>query len=693
MKFQITLVLFLIHSVSYSQQFYFGSDLSYTNMMEDCGAVFKEDNAPKEVYRIFSDNGFNLARFRLWYEPTWQNSLVQPGGVKSQYHDFEDVKEGISRAKAAGMQVMLDIHFSNFWTDPAKQIIPPAWVGVATNITALKDSVYNYVTKVLTALNSDSLMPEIVKIGNENNSGILRHTTLTSTYTASGSVSSDWSRHAQLYNIAIKAVRDVSLTTSIKPKISLHYAGTSSLSWWYQNIISNGVTDFDIIGFSYYYAWHSGSITNLGNVINTMKTSFPGYEVMVVETGYLWSSQNYDALGNIITTPDPQYLPVIPEKQREYMVDMTREVMKAGGTGIIFWEPAWVSTPCRTPWGQGSSQEHVAFFEVDNYNFMANGAGTWPLSEHFSDLTTHKVTFKVDMTGTEAPNGAWITGTFTGTDWQILPMVSEGNNIFSFTTYLHAGDSGAYYFLNDSSWTARETVPAACAAWWNTDRGYKIGETNVVYTSKWGTCDPIGPPSEVNVTFKVDMTGQDVSNNVWITGSFTGSSWKILRMSPEANNIFSYTTKMHPGDSGAFYFMNDDVWGKRESVPSACAPWWGSDRGYKIGEKDTTYGFLWGSCLGLGEYNPVEDKFVSTRHELRVFPNPCNGMLNINYRSSGEPIRLEIFNLNGKILKSIFPDPLLDGITLDIHELLPGIYFLRLSHGKELIYRKIVRCE
>jgi hypothetical protein len=33
------------------------------------------------------------------------------------------------RAKAAGMQVYLDIHYSDFWADPQHQITPAAWQG------------------------------------------------------------------------------------------------------------------------------------------------------------------------------------------------------------------------------------------------------------------------------------------------------------------------------------------------------------------------------------------------------------------------------------------------------------------------------------------------------------------------------------------------------------------------------------
>ena len=104
-------------------------------------------------------------------------------------------------------------------------------------------------------------------------------------------------------------------------------------------------------------------------------------------------------------------------------------------------------------------------------------------------------------------------------------MANEGLDIYSYFTYLPTGDSGAFYFLNDNLWEARETVPQECATWWNTDRGYKIGQNDTVFTFKWGSCDTAKAPSDVNVTFIVDMTGQDVSRGVYVVGQM--NNWNI----------------------------------------------------------------------------------------------------------------------------------------------------------------------
>lgn len=472
------------------QDFYFGNDLSYVNQMEDCGGDFKENGVSKDVYQIFADRGTNLVRLRLWVDPTWQNSLTQPDGVKDQYSDYPDVKEAISRSKKAGMEVMLGFQFSDGWADPGRQAVPARWRDVAYDLEALKDSVYNYVAQVLSDLEKDTLMPEFVKIGNEANPGILIHEYFNEDWSAGPVISWDWDRQAELFNSAIQAVRDVSDTTEIKPKIALHCAGLDAAAWWFDNIINRGVTDFDIMGFSYYYAWHEASISQMGNRIRSLLSSHPEYEVMVVEMGYLWTTKNFDNLGNIITTPDPRYLPVIPEKQLEYLVDYTRSVMRAGGSGVIFWEPAWISTPCRTPWGQGSSHDHVVFFDPDSTNFMENGGGTWMQSPYYDDLDTKKVTFWVDMTDQDVSKGVYISGSWTGDEWEILPMAHVGNDIYYYFTYLPPGDTGGFYFLNDTVWEARETLPSECANWNGTDRQYTVGESNLLISSIWGACNP-----------------------------------------------------------------------------------------------------------------------------------------------------------------------------------------------------------
>jgi arabinogalactan endo-1,4-beta-galactosidase len=688
MKHLILAIIFALPFAVQAQTFYRGNDLSYVNQMEDCGAVYKQNGVAKDPYRIFAEQGTNLVRVRLWHNPSWQSNLTQPAGVKAQYSNFDDVKETITRAKAEGMQVMLDIQLSDFWADPAQQLIPAAWVAQANNPTVLADSVYNYVTKVLTQLNAANLMPEIVKIGNENNGGILRHTTLNSDYTVTGSVSTDWSRHAKLFNAGIKAVRDISQTTTIKPKVALHYSNLKNIVNWYQTLINNGVTDFDIIGFSYYYSWHGYSIAELGSTIRTIKARWPAYDVMVVETGYLWTTTNYDTMGNIITTPDPNYLPVIPEKQLEYMTDYAREVKRSGGIGVIFWEPAWVSTPCKTPWGTGSSHDHVAFFEPGTNNFMENGGGKWTNPAFYSNTTDVKATFKVDVTGLNVTNGVYLVGSWA--PGQLIKMADVGNNIYSNYTYLPQNTTGSYYFVLGNNVADRETVPANCALVNGTDRKYTIVTSDVKFAFKYNSCATANetPPY---VTFRVDMTGQDVSKGVYVVGDFT--SWQFKTMTHVGENIYSWTTNIAASSTMLeYYYIRNNSWTNyqtyREAVPSACAPMYGIDRGIVVEKRDTVVNNVWASCE---QYLPTS--ITKNQHSALTFsvsPNPCRGSFTVVGSTVLAPdITVDVFDFQGRKINGTINAISANSVEVVLPNRTKGLCLVKISSGGNVVTQKI----
>ena len=366
MKLRFTLYLLLqITALSLSAQpFYFGADLSYVNEMEDCGVSYKENQTPKDPYQIFADHGCNLVRLRLWHTPAWYDAL----NSGKRYSDLADVKKSIARAKTAGMQVLLDFHLSDNWADPSKQRVPAAWVSVVNNLPLLKDSLGNYISNTLLDLADENLLPEMVQIGNETNKGIL----LSPQDDAGGWVL-NWPRNATLFNTAIQAVRGVENQTGKTIKIALHIAGPGDADWLAKAFHDNGVTDFDVIGLSYYWSWHKPvTIAGTGAIIAGLRQKYPDKQVMIFETGYIWTTGANDAANNIINVTDQAYHPIAPQNQKKWLTDLTQEVINKGGSGVIYWEPAWVSSGCRTQWGQGSHQENATYFDFNN-NLLADG--------------------------------------------------------------------------------------------------------------------------------------------------------------------------------------------------------------------------------------------------------------------------------------------------------------------------------
>lgn len=88
-----------------------GVDWSSLLIEEAAGYTYKTTagkSAPLET--ILVANGINTVRQRLWVNPSNGN------------YDLDYNLKLAKRAKAAGLNIYLDIHFSDTWADPSNQV-------------------------------------------------------------------------------------------------------------------------------------------------------------------------------------------------------------------------------------------------------------------------------------------------------------------------------------------------------------------------------------------------------------------------------------------------------------------------------------------------------------------------------------------------------------------------------------------
>ena len=328
--------------------FYYGADLSYVNEMIDCGAVYRDsENIVKDPYSIFSDAGANLIRVRLWHNPDW-----------TAYSDYQDVLKTIRRAKEKGMQVLFDFHYSDTWTDPAKQQIPAAWETTMSDKEQLGSLLYEYTYKTLTDLAQEQLLPEMVQVGNEINPMILQGEELVWPI--------NWDRNSYLINKGIEAVRQVSKEQNSEIGVMLHIAQPENALWWFKEATENGLTDYDWIGLSYYPLWSEYDLNEVGNAFKTLINTYKK-RLMVVETAYPFTMDNADSANNILGNEAlVSGFPATQQGQLDYLNLLKKRIQDAGGEGLVYWEPAWVSTKCNTLWGQGSHWDNATLFDHDN---------------------------------------------------------------------------------------------------------------------------------------------------------------------------------------------------------------------------------------------------------------------------------------------------------------------------------------
>ena len=317
---------------------YFGADLSFANQMADCGAVYHDsDGQVRDVYTIFKNHGANLVRVRIWTD-----------GNKTGYSNLADVEKTIAAARALGMQVLLDFHYADSWADGGKQPIPSAWMRI-TDSGRLASTLYQYTYYVLTTLSAQGLMPEMVQVGNEINPEMLQYSA--AQFVKNGVAQKpriDWKRDAMLINAGIRAVRDAGKAAGTSPLVMLQIAQPENVESWFADAAKAGMTDYDLIGISYYGSqWSTFDLAQTGDTIRRLRAAYPDKDVMLVETAYPWSLDPPGVHSNLSAKALLPGYPATPDGQKKFLADLTRTVLEAGGDGVNYWAPDLVANQCR----------------------------------------------------------------------------------------------------------------------------------------------------------------------------------------------------------------------------------------------------------------------------------------------------------------------------------------------------------
>ncbi|MCX7522641.1 glycosyl hydrolase 53 family protein [Microbacterium sp. STN6] len=344
-----------------------GADLSSVPKNEDHGAIYRDAAGHRvDPVKAFAAAGANLVRLKAWVTP--------PDG----YNDTAHVVAMAKRAKAAGMKVLIDFHYSDTWADPGKQTVPSAWQGMtaAQMTTALSD----YTTGVMRALRVAGITPYAAQIGNEINPGILWPLGQTWDVDPSDGVAdAQWDNLAAFLTAGHDAVKAVSPTTKTILHLTNINNGIDSLTWWFDEITAHHVP-YDLIGLSYYSYWH-GSLADLQNAVSTLSARYDK-DVLVVETAYPFTLEDNTnpAWENSIDHASeltPGY-PATPEGQAanfRAVQDVVAAAPGGRGLGAVYWEPAWTDV-AGNGWdpadpASGNAWENQAMFDYTNRELPA----------------------------------------------------------------------------------------------------------------------------------------------------------------------------------------------------------------------------------------------------------------------------------------------------------------------------------
>lgn len=321
-----------------SEDFIKGVDVSSYVSLKDSGVVFRnwygEEIDDAGFFKQLNDAGVNYIRIRVWNNPYDSEGNGYGGGN----NDLAKAKIIGKLATDAGMKVLIDFHYSDFWADPAKQQAPKEWADFTVDKKA--EAVENFTTESLTELINDGVDVGMVQVGNETNNGIC------------GVMYKDgWADAAKIFNAGSRAIRKVAEASGKDIQVALHFANPEKAGTYAEfakNLDDNNV-DYDIFASSYYPYWH-GTTSNLTDVLKDIADKY-SKKVMVAETSWASSLKDGDGHDNTVREGSNDDLSVAGmdynftvQGQANEISSVIKAISDVGeaGIGVMYWEPAWL---------------------------------------------------------------------------------------------------------------------------------------------------------------------------------------------------------------------------------------------------------------------------------------------------------------------------------------------------------------
>lgn len=296
---------------------YHGADLGWLSEMEhDSMRFYTQDGEAADCIELMQEAGMNAVRLRVWvnHSTGWSN--------------LPDVLSLARRVQAAGLPLMIDFHYSDFFADPSRQDIPAAWS--ALNADEMCLAIGAHTTEVLEALKAEGIAPKWVQIGNETTYGMLwpmgaicQSMVNEDSQRPEGMLSRDlpacWQQYARLSNAGYEAAKQV--FPAITCIVHVDNAFIPRVNWFLRFEAAGG--KWDMVGLSHYpFTQDTIAPIKMNELaeanIRSLYATFHK-PVMVVEIGTAsW----------------------MPEEATEVMRDFrTRTDSLEGYAGVFYWEP------------------------------------------------------------------------------------------------------------------------------------------------------------------------------------------------------------------------------------------------------------------------------------------------------------------------------------------------------------------
>ena len=336
-----------------------GMDISSYLALKKAGVKYYDyEGNETPLLKVLHDNGINYIRIRIWNDPFNADGKTYGGGGN-------DVSTGVEIAKEAAqydMKVLLDFHYSDFWAEPAVQLVPKAWKKDVNNTEKMCSDVYDFTKESIQKFKDAGANIGMVQVGNEITNGLLG---IYSNRDKGESFNVIWGDKKKSTEVnkylkaGIKAVREY----TPQALVALHLETPNV--WKYKTIMNTWKrdnVDYDVLGSSYYPFWSIAAKANTPKTLKDVQTLAASYGKMfaVFETSWVNSLNDGDGTPNSIgDSTNAGAYEVGPQGQVNELTDLYDTVLSQdNGLGTFYWEGAWI--PVKAGWTNWEYNKQIA---------------------------------------------------------------------------------------------------------------------------------------------------------------------------------------------------------------------------------------------------------------------------------------------------------------------------------------------
>ncbi len=368
-----------------------GADLSTMLELEACGAKYYVNGQETDILDIMKNNEIDTIRIRIWNDP--KSPSGEPYGAGN--NTLADAIEMGKRVTEAGMGVLVNFHYSDFWADPGKQFKPKAWAQMS--VDELEQAVYDFTEASMKEILAAGVNVTLIQVGNELSNGFLWPEGRL--WGPDGEID-NYANVARFINAGIRACRKVQRDIPIM--IHLDNGGNNALyRRWFDHFMPQA-EEFEYIGLSYYPFWH-GRLQQLEDNMNDIAVRY-GKELIVAEVSMGFTMEDYkdyeklsdDQRKGYATKPhllENLDYPMTIQGQMDFTADFLNRVANVTdnkGCGFFWWEPAWIPVP-GSGWATEASLQYIQdpgpcgneWANQALFDYNGNALPTWDIIRKF----------------------------------------------------------------------------------------------------------------------------------------------------------------------------------------------------------------------------------------------------------------------------------------------------------------------